>query len=81
MLIFTGKVTDTNFNYWSMVDRIIRVNFTPEMNISWCKNGYDGLISLAPQHFGITRMYRNREGFITFEFTEEQWAWFLLRWS
>lgn len=81
MMIFTSKITDTNFNYWSMVDRTVRANFTPEMKITWGKNGYDGLISLVPQHFDITRMYRNNEGFITFEFTEEQWAWFLLRWS
>jgi hypothetical protein len=81
MLIFTGKVTDPTLRNWTIVDRIIRVNLTPEMNIGWIENGYDGLFSSVSSHFGINRMYRDREGFVTFEFTEEQWAWFLLRWS
>lgn len=78
MLVFTLKL---NFNNWVIVDRIIRANFTPEMKIAWNNNGYDGLYSLVPEHFGMTNMYRNSEHVVTFEFTEEQWAWFILRWS
>lgn len=81
MLTFIGKISDPTLKNWHIVDRIIRTNLTQEMKIGWVKSGYDGLFSSVPQHFGITRMYRNREGFLTFEFTEEQWAWFLLRWS
>lgn len=81
MIVLTANITDPNFKKWSFVDNIVRGNLTKEMKIYQIMYGYSGLFPFVPQHFGMNRMYRNNEHYITYEFTKEQWAWFLLRWS
>lgn len=69
------------FANWRLVDQIVRKNLNEDMQAKWVSNGYEGLCSVVPEYFGMTRMYRNNSTHITFEFTEEQWTVFLLRWA
>lgn len=83
MIVFGAEVKTDNQSEianWKFVSEIILNNFTPEMQAQWIKEGFEGLFSLVPEHFGMTRMYRNKNSYITFEFTEEQWTMFLLKW-
>ena len=80
MISFNARLFDPTFDQWDLTDKIISDNLTPEMKEIKSLHGYEGLFHLVPQYFGMTRMYRDPGGCITYEFTEEQWVWFLLRW-
>lgn len=71
---------EEEFFKWRWVKEIIMDNLTDEMKTNWQDKGYEGLFKLVPKHFGMTRMYRKPTSYVTFEFTEEQWTMFLLRW-
>lgn len=81
MITLNSKPSDKNFNKWNLLNKIIFVNLTPEMKEIMSIHGYEGLFHLVPRYFGITKMYRNPGGWVTYEFTEEQWVLFLLRWA
>lgn len=69
------------FKNWALVERIIRKNMTQDMKSKWAMIGYDALFTVVPEYFGMTRMYRGKDTSLTFEFTDEQWFMFLLRWA
>ena len=71
---------EEEYSKWRRVKEIIMDNLTDEMKTNWQNKGYEGLFKLVPKHFGMTRMYRKPTSHVTFEFTEEQWTMFLLRW-
>ena len=81
MISLNSRFSDSNFDKWYFAENIIHSNLTPKMKEIKLHHGYDGLFHLMPQYFGMTKMYRNPGGWVTYEFTEEQWVWFLLRWS
>lgn len=80
MISFNARLFGPTFDQWDLTDKIISDNLTPEMKEIKRLHGYEGLFHLVPQYFGMARMYRDPGGCITYEFTEEQWVWFLLRW-
>jgi mRNA-degrading endonuclease RelE of RelBE toxin-antitoxin system len=67
---------------WNKVNEVIlnHVSENVEMSKAWIANGYEGIIDHVKEHLGI-KMYRNADTRITFEFTDEEWTMFLLRWS
>jgi len=74
----TGK---ENFENWTKVNSVIQKNMTPEISERWMKDGYEGLADeWILEYYGINRIYRDENQSMTFEFTEQQWTWFLLRW-
>lgn len=70
----------TDREWWVEVNQIIQDNMTPEIKERWNSDGYSGLNECALDYFGINRIYRNEQNYVTFEFTEQQWVMFLLRW-
>jgi hypothetical protein len=73
------KDNDT-FKTWKKVNNVIQENMTPEIRERWLIDGYTGLNECALDYFGINRIYRDSEQTMTFEFTEQQWTMFALRW-
>lgn len=68
--------------HWNLVDKTIRKHLPSEiMQTLWRENGYEGLFPIVPEYFGMSKMYRNEKSYVTYEFTEQQWTVFLLRWS
>jgi hypothetical protein len=70
----------TDREWWVEVNQVIQDNMTPEIKERWNSDGYSGLNECALDYFGINRIYRNEQNYVTFEFTEQQWVMFLLRW-
>jgi hypothetical protein len=68
------------FALWKKVDSIIQQNMTPEIREQWVEGGYDGIAMCAPKYFGINRIYRDENQSMTFEFTDQQWTMFVLKW-
>jgi hypothetical protein len=75
-----SKENNDNVKSWMMVNDVIQENMTPEIRERWMKRGYEGLNECALEYFGINRIYRDEQQSTTFEFTEQQWTWFILRW-
>jgi hypothetical protein len=71
---------DGTFDTWKKVNTVIMENMPPEMKAVWMINGYTGIAELAPAYFGMHRIYRDKNESMTFEFTEEQWTWFAMKW-
>jgi len=65
---------------WRMVKDVIVNHLPDDMQESWREHGFDGIFSTAPEYFGMTRMYRGENSWVTFEFTEQEWLMFSLRW-
>lgn len=81
MIKFTASTLDReNYKVFSRISEIIASNMTPQMSKRWTQDGYEGLFDLVPHHFGMNRMYRTDNNYVTFEFTPEQWTLFALRW-
>lgn len=81
MIIFSASSLDKeNYNVFSRISEIIASNMTPQMSKRWTQYGYEGLFDLVPPHFGMKRMYRIDNNYVTFEFTPEQWTLFVLKW-
>lgn len=81
MIIFSASSLDKeNYKVFSRISGIIGNNMTPQMSKRWAENGYEGLFDLVPHHFGMNRMYRIDNNYVTFEFTPEQWTLFVLKW-
>lgn len=74
------EASSAEFANWKFVDRIIKQHLPKDIKSKLIFFGYEGLFSVVPEYFGITSMYRNERSYITFEFTEEQWVIFLLKW-
>jgi len=70
----------TDREWWLEVNQVIQDNMTPEIKERWNADGYSGLNECALDYFGINKIYRNEKNYVTFEFTEQQWVMFLLRW-
>jgi hypothetical protein len=70
----------TDREWWVEVNQVIQDNMTPEIKERWNSDGYSGLNECALDYFGINRIYRNEQNYVTFEFTDQQWVMFLLRW-
>lgn len=68
------------FHQWLMVNKVIMDNMPSSMKDKWVNNGYEGLFSVAPQYFGMTKMHRPGNTNVTFEFTDEEWLMFCLKW-
>ena len=81
MIILNARFSNSNHDKWNLSNKIIFDNLTPEMKELVSLFGYEGLFNLVPQYFGMTKMYRDSGGCITYEFTEEQWIWFILKWA
>jgi hypothetical protein len=80
LLRYNAKFGDDTVDSWLKVNDVIMENMTPEIRERWMQNGYEGLAECALDYFGINRIYRDSEQAMTFEFTEQQWTWFTLRW-
>ena len=80
LLRYTFKPDTLHFERWQVVNDVIQLNMTLELRKLWREGGYMGIAASAAEYFGINRIYRNSQSFITFEFTEPQWTWFVLRW-
>lgn len=81
MITFSASCDDKeNYHVWSQISEVVLKNLTPEMRQQWALHGYEGIFDLVSPYFDMNRMYRNNRGFVAFEFTEEQWTWFVLRW-
>jgi len=65
---------------WRMVKDVIVNQLPDDMQESWRIHGFDGIFSTAPEYFGMTGMYRSENSWVTFEFTEQEWTMFSLRW-
>lgn len=74
-----GEPNET-FDTFIKVNDVIQKNMTPEIKARWMIDGYTGLNECALEYFGINRIYRDENQSMTFEFTEEQWTWFALKW-
>ena len=84
MIRFSAMVTGDNqleISNWKMINQIIMSNMPDDIRHDWELNGYEGIFSKAPEYFGMNRMYRTSTSHVTFEFTDEQWVLFLLRWT
>ena len=84
MIRFSACVTGDNqleISNWRMINQIILGNMPDDIRHDWELNGYEGIFSTAPKYFGMNRMYRTETSHVTFEFTDEQWVLFLLRWA
>lgn len=77
MIAFTASANDPTFE---QVNGVILNNLTPELEKAWDRDGYEGLFDLVPDYFDIASMYRNKDSRVVYEFTEEQWIWFKLKW-
>lgn len=77
MYKFNANVSDPNFEIWKKVDNVIRQHRPANIPQSF---GYEGMFAWAPQHFGFSKMYRNARSYIQYEFTEEEWLIFKLKW-
>jgi len=71
---------NNTFKTWKMVNAVIQQNMTPEIREQWMNDGYEGIAESGPKYFGINRIYRDEQESMTFEFTEQQWTMFVLRW-
>lgn len=84
MIVSSAKVTEDNhaeMARWRMVNHVILNHLPDDMQESWHDHGYEGLFLTAPKYFGMTRMYRSKSSHVTFEFTDQQWTMFLLKWT
>lgn len=81
MIVLTADFDNPTFSKWHMVNVIILNNLTPKMLQLKLYKGYEGLFSCVPEHFNLTKMFRNGNGSIVYEFTSEQWIMFLLKWA
>lgn len=84
MMILTARVTKDNIDQismWRKVNEVILGNLPKDLKDNWASSGYEGLFSTAPKYFGMTRMYRDKNYYVTFEFTNQQWTMFILRWG
>ncbi len=76
MLIFTAIAGYPQFETWKKINKVILDHQPPAL-----KNlGYEGLFEWAPKYFGFSRMFRNDKSYIQYEFTEEEWIIFKLKW-
>jgi hypothetical protein len=67
---------------WRLVHIVIRDNLPADYPGIDYNFGYEGLFDVVPKYFGMTRMYRDPINFfVTYEFTDEQWTMFVLRWA
>jgi hypothetical protein len=83
MIILGAEMTIDNHAEkakWRMVKDVIVNQLPDDMQESWREHGFDGIFSTAPEYFGMTRMYRSKNSWVTFEFTEQEWTMFSLRW-
>ena len=83
MMILTARVTEDHgdqISLWLKVNEVILGNLPKDLKDNWASSGYEGLFSTAPKYFGMTRMYRGKNSYVTFEFTDQQWTMFILRW-
>jgi hypothetical protein len=70
------------FKQWRLVDTVIAEYQPKDMRDLFDRRGYEGLFDVVPKYFGMTRMYRDPiNSFVTYEFTDEQWTMFVLRWA
>lgn len=84
MISFSARITKDNkpeTDNWAMINQIVVYNMPDDMIDDWVSDGYEGLFSAVPKYFGMNRMYRTETSHVTFEFTDEQWVMFLLRWT
>lgn len=65
---------------WKIVDHIVARHIDDELFSIYEEYGYNGLLAVLQEKFGITRArYVNSN--VEYEFTEEQFTAFLLKWS
>ena len=83
MITLCAKTTDPTFKQWSWADDILRKNMVISAKKLWNKDGYDGISrnNEILKYFGVSRIYRGDDSYMRYEFTEEQWTMFILRWS
>lgn len=84
MLTYHGRfgAENTTHEQWIRVNAVIMQNMTPEIQRLWRRGGYEGLADeCVLEHYGINRIYRDERQDVTFEFTPQQWTWFLIKWS
>jgi hypothetical protein len=65
---------------WAEVDRIIRSNLPSDMRKAWAVKGYTGITQYAIETFNMHAMYRDSNYCMTFEFLEEDYFLFKLKW-
>lgn len=83
MMTLTCRVTEANgdqIDLWIKVNQAIMSNLPEDLKHKWSSSGYEVLFSTVPEYFGMTRMYRNKDSYVTFEFTDQEWTMFILRW-
>lgn len=82
LLKYTARYSTDNskFEQWKIINEAIMQNMTPELKAKWYEYGYTGIAKEACEYFGINSIYRDTNQSMTFEFTEEQWTMFALRW-
>jgi hypothetical protein len=70
------------FEQWKIVTRVMLDYLPYDIWVRYATAGYEGLFDVVPKYFGMTRMYRDPiNSFVTYEFTDEQWTMFVLRWA
>jgi len=74
----TAYSSSSEFNY---VNSIIQQNWSPEVKHAWETSGFDGMARYVPEEFGMQAMYRDKNNYVTFEFTDEQYFLFNLRYA
>jgi hypothetical protein len=65
---------------WIWINDVLFDTMPDTMQYLWIDFGYEGIMPHVPEHLGMTRMYRNEQSNIVFEFTDEQWLLFNLKW-
>jgi hypothetical protein len=82
MIVIKPNNDNDTFHRWLLVDDIIKREMWEDLTLAqaWSKGGYSTLADIVPEMFGMTRMYRDEKDAVTFEFTEQQWTVFALRW-
>jgi len=76
------SLNSVEWGQWAIVDSVIKKNLPKDMPGIDYNSGYEGLFAVVPNYFGMTKMYRNPiNSFVTYEFTDEQWTMFVLRWA
>lgn len=82
MICLTASVEDPNFTLWQRVNNVVMHNLTQDMQKTWQSHGYEGIAELCREYFGMHAFYRHiQRQVIVYEFTEQQWTMFVLRWN
>jgi len=83
MIQITAKFLDEGVqdNIFVKVDDVVHSHADHN---SYCRSrfgfaGYEGIFNLIEEDLGITKAYRHEDGYVVYEFSDEDWVTFALK--